>query len=153
MQNYHLAQINIAQGYATIDDPVMADFVNALDRINALAEASDGFVWRLQTEDGNATSLQFFEDSRIIVNMSLWTTLDALKSYVYTAGHLDVLKQKKQWFEKPTKAHLALWWIPEGTLPTLEEAKHALDRINNLGSTSRAFAFANPYPAPTVSDS
>ena len=150
MQTYHLAQINIALGHAPIDDPFMVEFVAALDRINALAESSEGFVWRLQTDEGNATSVQLFEDSRIIVNMSVWKSLEALKSYVYSGDHLNILKQKKQWFEKPTKAHLALWWVPAGTIPTLEHARQALDSINVSGSTSRAFTFANPYPAPSA---
>ncbi|SDZ97299.1 DUF3291 domain-containing protein [Microbulbifer marinus] len=147
-KNFHLAQVNIARAKGPLDSPVMQGFVDQLDRINALADHSPGFVWRLQTEEGDATALQVFEDERIIVNMSVWTSMEALKNYVYSGEHLEVLKNKKSWFEKFTGPALALWWIPAGTIPSIEDARRALQTLKTRGPSSQAFSFAKPYPEP-----
>lgn len=147
---YHLAQINIAKAIAPLDSPVMKGFVDQLDAINALAEDSPGFVWRLQTEEGDATAIQMFEDPQIIVNLSLWASMEDLKAFVYRGDHLSVLRQKAQWFEKPQGPALVLWWIPAGELPTLEMARQALQRLEAEGPTAEAFTFAKPFPPPAV---
>lgn len=147
-KNFHLAQVNIARAKGPLDSPVMQGFVDQLDRINALADHSPGFVWRLQTEEGDATALQVFEDERIIVNMSVWTSMEALKNYVYSGEHLEVLKNKKSWFEKFTGPVLALWWIPAGTIPSIEDARRALQTLKTRGPSSQVFSFAKPYPEP-----
>lgn len=145
---YHLAQVNIAKALAPLDSPVMQGFVEQLEHINQLAEASPGFVWRLQTEAGDATALKPFEDERIIVNMSVWESLAALKHYVYSGEHLRVLRDKKQWFEKPGAPILALWWVPAGHTPSIAEAKQVLVRLTEQGPSVEAFSFAKPFPAP-----
>lgn len=146
--DYHLVQVNIARAKAALDSPIMQGFVDQLDRINQLAETSPGFVWRLQTEDGDATALKVFDDELIIVNMSVWDSFESLKNYVYTGDHLSVLKNKKHWFEKPSAPTLALWWVPAGHLPTIEQAKSALRTLTTKGPSAQAFTFATPFPAP-----
>ncbi|MGY4531915.1 hypothetical protein ACVW0Y_001031 [Pseudomonas sp. TE3786] len=145
---YHLAQVNIARTKAPLDDPLMRGFVEQLDPINQLAERSPGFVWRLQTEEGDATSIQLFDDPRIIVNLSLWVSYEALKDYVYSGDHLTVLKAKKSWMEKLDTPSLALWWLPAGQLPTPEEAQRRLQQLEKNGPSAAVFTFARPYPAP-----
>lgn len=145
---YHLAQINIARALAPLDTPIMQGFVEQLDYVNALAEGSPGFVWRLKTEAGDATEIQAFDDPLIIVNMSVWTSHEALKQYVYSGDHLNVLKNRKSWFDKLETPSLALWWIPAGTVPTLEMAKQALASLQQNGPTPAAFTFAHPFPMP-----
>ena len=108
---YHLAQVNIGRMLAPIDDPVMAEFVAALDRINALADATPGFVWRFQTEEGDATALRPYDDEMIIVNFSVWETIEALQKYVYHSAHAEVMKQRRQWFEKFEGIYMVLWWV------------------------------------------
>ena len=148
--SYHLAQINIATAKAPLDSPVMKGFVDQLDAINALADNSPGFVWRLQTDDGDATALQVFDNERIIVNISVWESLDALKTYVYAGDHLTVLKNKKSWFEKMAGPALALWWIPEGHIPSIADAKAVLETLKSAGPSPEAFTFAKPFPAPST---
>lgn len=147
-RNYHLAQVNIARAKATLDSPIMQGFVEQLDHINQLAETSPGFVWRLQTEEGDATALKVFDDALVIVNMSVWDSLESLKNYVYTGDHLSVLKNKKQWFDKSRTPTLALWWVPAGHLPTIEQAKCALHTLTTQGSSAQAFTFAKPFRTP-----
>ncbi len=142
---YHLAQVNIAKALAPLDKPVMQGFVDQLDHINQLADKSEGFVWRLQTEEGDATALQPFDDPLIIMNLSVWSSFDALKSYVYSGDHLSIMKQKKNWFEKPTEAILALWWLPVGQLPTPESARAMLEKLRRDGPSQEVFTFAKPY--------
>ncbi len=152
MTRYHLAQANIAYGIETLDHPIMSGFVSELDRINALAEKSDGFVWRLKSDEGDATAFKIFEDEKIIINMSVWDSIEALRSYVYSSEHLEILKQKRQWFEKPKSAHLALWWIPVGEKPAIDDAKYRLGEIQRIGPSEIAFNFVKPYPMPESMD-
>ncbi len=147
-QRYHLAQINIARGIAALDDPRMQGFVGQLDTINALADNSEGFVWRLETEDGDATAIKAYDDERMIINVSVWDSFEALKNFVYRGDHLQVVKDRAQWFDKLDTPALALWWIPAGTLPSVEEATAVLRKLAEQGSTAEAFTFAKPYPKP-----
>jgi hypothetical protein len=146
---YELAQINIAQGLGEIDDPVMQGFADRLDEINALADQAPGFVWRLQTEDGDATSLRAYDDSRMLVNMSVWQDVASLKTFVYRTMHVELLKDRKEWFTKLTKPHFCMWWIPQGHIPTVDEAKAILDILGSMGPTTEAFTFAKAFPPPT----
>ncbi|WP_346837305.1 DUF3291 domain-containing protein [Microbulbifer sp. SAOS-129_SWC] len=146
--HFHLAQVNIARARGSLDSDIMRGFVEQLDAINALADRSPGFVWRLQTDDGDATSIDAFGDPRIIVNMSVWESLSTLKDYVYAGDHLKLLQNKKSWFEKMAAPSLALWWIPAGTLPTIDDARRALAALQEGGSTAAAFTFARPCPPP-----
>ncbi|WP_419536875.1 DUF3291 domain-containing protein [Endozoicomonas sp.] len=150
MATFHLAQVNIAKAKGSMDSPVMKGFVDQLDYINQLAENSPVFVWRLQTEEGDATDISAFEDELIIINMSVWQTYDDLKQYVYSGEHLSALKQKKDWFDKLEGSHLALWWIPAGSIPTVEDAKQALALLDTQGPTEKSFTFARPFPAPEL---
>ena len=141
MTGFHLAQINVGRIVAPIDDPQLADFVARLDDINALADHSPGFIWRLQSESGNATDIEVSDDPNFIVNMSVWENLEALFNYVYKSDHLAVMAQRRKWFEKPSGAFMALWWRPAGTPPTVEEGLARVARLDRLGPTSEAFTF------------
>ena len=148
MSKFQLAQINIAYGFETLDHPVMQDFSNAIDDINALAETSPGFVWRWASGENDDSGERLFNNPKVIINLSVRDSIDALKNDVYTSGHLDILKRKKEWFEKPSSAHLAMWWIPEGQYHSLEQAKSKLDSIDQYGATEQAFNFAKQFPRP-----
>lgn len=145
MQTFHLAQVNISKLLEPIDSPLLADFVAQLDEINALAEQSKGFVWRLKGENENATALRVFEDDMIIINMSVWETIEDLKDFAFKTAHAMVMKDRNKWFEKPKDAALALWWIPTGHTPTPQEARERLESINKNDSTSFAFTFKNVH--------
>ncbi|QDQ28978.1 DUF3291 domain-containing protein [Chitinimonas arctica] len=146
---FHLAQVNIGKAKAPMDQPVMKGFADQLDSINALAERSPGFVWRLKTEAGDATDIQLFEDPLLLVNMSVWESLEDLQKYVYTGDHLQVLKDRKQWFDKFERPVLALWWIPAGYTPTGQEARERLEQLWREGPSPAVFSFAKPFPMPT----
>jgi hypothetical protein len=143
--NYHLAQINIAKMKAPLNDPIMAEFANALDEVNLVAEKSPGFVWRLQTASGNATDLQAYSDPKILVNISLWQSIEQLKTYVYQSLHGDFFVRRRKWFEKYRDEHFAMWWVQAGHLPTVEEGKAKLEYLELHGDTPECFTFAEPY--------
>ena len=119
MPQYHVAQVNIGRIRAELDDPIMAGFMNRLDEINALADASPGFVWRLKTEENNATYFRPFNDERTLLNMSVWQDVESLRQYVYQSAHREVLRQRQAWFEKFEGAYVTLWWVPAGHIPAL----------------------------------
>lgn len=148
MNFYHLAQINVGRMIAPLDSPLVAGFVSQLDPINALADRSPGFVWRLQTESGNATSVQAFEDPTILLNMSVWESVEALKNYVYQSAHVGVLRDRAKWFEKPAEAHLALWWIPAGHIPIPQEGRERIEFLRAWGASLMAFTFPRLHPSP-----
>src|SRR5438093_10350614 len=145
---WHLAQVNIGRVVAPPESPQLAGFMAMLDPINALADRTPGFVWRLQTEDGNATAIKPYEDDRILVNLSVWESLEALGTFVYASRHLDVLRRRREWFEHFQEAYLALWWVPAGTIPTVPEAQERLAHLDRNGPTEFAFTFREPSPAP-----
>ena len=148
MSKYHLAQINIGRIVAPIDDPIMAEFVAQLPSVNALADASPGFVWRLQTESGDATSIRIYEDDRVAVNMSVWESVDALREFAYKSTHAGVMRDRKRWFEKFDGPYMAMWWIPAGHIPTTAEGKERLDYLREHGDSAYAFSFKNLFPEP-----
>jgi hypothetical protein len=141
----HIAQINIARMLAPMDSSVMADFVNNLDRINALAESSPGFVWRLKDENNNATSIKVFDDDFLIVNMSVWENIDALFDFVYRSGHMEIFKRRKEWFEKMKDMHMAIWYVEKGVFPTEEEAKERMEYLRENGESPYAFSFRKRF--------
>jgi heme-degrading monooxygenase HmoA len=148
MTTYHLAQLNIGRIREPLDSPQLAGFVNALEAINALADAAPGFVWRLQTEDGDATAIRPYDDDMLLVNMSVWESLEALAAFVYRSDHRAVMVQRRQWFERMDEAFLVLWWVPAGHLPTVAEAIDRLDLLRTDGPTPMAFTFRSPFPPP-----
>lgn len=150
---YSLAQVNIARMLAPLSDPLMAGFVARLDTVNALADASPGFIWRLQSPEGNATGVRAYEDEMILVNMSMWASLEDLTRYVYASEsqHSDVMKQRRRWFQRFDGPYVALWWVPQGHIPTVEEAKERLEHLRTHGELPHAFTFKKPFPAPDAS--
>ncbi len=146
MPNYHIAQVNIARMNAPLDDPVMAGFVARLDEINALADKSPGFVWRLQTEAGNATYLRPYDDDRILFNFSIWESIEAPRTYVYKTAHAELLRQRRDWFENFSGAYVALWWVPRGYVPSIDEAKKRLAHLEAHGPSQFAFTFKTTFP-------
>lgn len=149
MKHYHLAQLNIGRVLGPIGSPVMAGFVAQLDEINALADATPGFVWRLKDEGGDATAYRpYADDPTILMNMSVWESVESLREYVYQSAHRRPLKDRLQWFERPQKPHLVLWWIPAGHIPSVEEAVKRLEFRRTHGDTPVAFSFAQAFPSP-----
>ena len=147
MAAYQLAQLNMALMKEPLDSPGMAAFVANLDRINALAESSPGFVWRLQTEQGNATALRpLGEDT--LVNVSVWRDVESLSTYVYKSAHVEVMRRRKEWFERMREAYVVLWWIPKGHRPTVAEAIGKLELLRANGPTKEAFTFRRAFLAP-----
>ena len=148
-RTYHLAQVNIARMRAPLDGPIMAGFVARLDELNALADSSPGFVWRLKSEGGEAAAayLRPYDDDRILFNLSVWETLDQLKSYVYKTVHGKVMKQRHEWFEKFDESFMALWWVEAGHIPTVAEAKQRLESLRQHGATPHAFTFKRLFSA------
>ena len=142
---FHLAQLNIAAFQSLPDDPANAEFFASLDRINALADAAPGFVWRMLGDGTNdATGIRAYPDPRILINMSVWTGLAELGAFVYRSGHLEVMRRRHQWFES-LPAYMALWWVPAGQIPSVEEGRDRLDRLTRLGPTAEAFTFRQPF--------
>lgn len=149
MPQFHLAQVNVARLLAPIDSPQLSGFVSRLDEINALAERTPGFVWRLKDDvTNNATAVPMYDDASIIVNMSVWETLEALRAYTYSGPHLEVFKQRRDWFAHLREAATAMWWVPAGHTPTVAEARERLGHLRAQGPTAFAFPFGAPFPAP-----
>ena len=145
--SWDLAQLNIGRLLAPTDHPDTKGFMDALDPINELADAAPGFVWRLQTEDGNATALRPYDDDLMIVNMSTWASFEALAEFVYGEEHRAVMVQRRKWFER-MDVYMVLWWVPTGHIPSVDEAKARLARLEQHGPTAEAFTFRHPFPSP-----
>jgi hypothetical protein len=149
---FHIAQVNIGRLRAPLEDPLLAGFVARLDEINALADSSPGFVWRLKTDAGDATSLRPYDDDRILFNMSVWETPEQLREFVYRSLHVEVMRQRQSWFERFQGMYYALWWVQAGHIPSIEEAKERLEYLRVHGETSRSFSFSKLFPAPGSPD-
>lgn len=147
----HLAQLNIGRLRAPMHDPIIDDFRLNLERINTLAELSPGFVWRLQDESGDATGIKPFGDELEIINLTVWESIDALAEFTYRSGHVELLRRRRDFFEAPTQPILCLWWIPERTIPTIDEAIARLEHLRAHGPTPTAFSFRQRF-APDGSD-
>jgi len=145
-QELQLAQVNIGRARGAMDEPVMREFVARLVEINALADGSPGFVWRLQTEDGDATAIRPYPDERVLINLSVWADLDALRGYVYRSAHAAGMRRRREWFERFEGGFVALWWVPAGHLPSIDEAKKRLAHLQETGPTAFAFTFRNLFP-------
>lgn len=148
----HLAQLNVATLLHPLDDPRIAPFVELLDPVNATADGAPGFVWRLVEDGGaDATTLRPAGEN-VIVNMSVWETLEALWDFTYRSGHLEVVRRRRDWFDRHVEAHLVLWWIPAGHVPTVEEALARLAELRAVGPSPRAFTFASSYSAAEAAE-
>ena len=149
MAQHELAQVNVARLRAPLDSPQLADFVGALDRINAVADGSPGFVWRLQDEAGNATALHPMGEE-FIFNMSVWQDPQSLQAFVYRSDHVGVMRRRREWFEK-MDVFMVLWWVPRGHRPAAEEGIERLNLLRSRGPSADAFTFGNLFPAPGLS--
>ncbi len=145
---YHLAQINIARLIAPLDDLKIAGFIAQLDPVNALADEAPGFVWRLKSDSGNATDIAYNEDPFVIVNMSLWESIEALRDFAYRSDHRKVFQDRAKWFQKMDKPNYCLWWIPLGRIPTVAEGRERLQHYQLHGATPYSFGFSQRFPQP-----
>ena len=151
---WQLAQINVGRLVAPADDPAVAEFMNALGQVNALAESSPGFVWRLKDESGaGATDIRPAPDQQFIVNMSVWADADSLFEFVYRSGHTPFMARRREWFDRFEGAYQALWWIPAGTIPTVNDGLSRLWHLDRFGPTAHAFTFKARFPAPGLGES
>jgi hypothetical protein len=146
MTDWHLAQLNVGRTVAPLEDEQLRGFVEQLEPINALADAAPGFVWRLQTDDGDATSLRFGDG--FLVNMSTWESIETLSDFVFRSQHVEIMRQRRTWFVPMQEAFACLWWVPAGTIPSIPEAEQRLARLAADGPTDFAFTFRVPFPAP-----
>src|SRR5271169_1118619 len=148
MSRFELAQLNVGIIRAPMDSPIMAEFAGNLQRINAVAEASPGFVWRLQTEAGDATAIRPFENENMLLNMSVWRDVESLNRYVYSSAHVQIMRRRKEWFERMREAFLVLWWVPTGHRPSVAEAVGKLEFLRSQGPTADAFTFRQAFAPP-----
>jgi hypothetical protein len=146
---HQIAQVNIALPLEPIDSPLLAEFVSLLDPVNALADVSPGFVWRLQGDDGNATSVKVLDDDRLIVNMSVWNSIDELAGFVYRSAHVSVMRRRREWFER-VRVYMVLWWVPAGHIPTVAEAEGRLKHLREHGPSPYAFTFNKRFDADNL---
>lgn len=144
---YELAQLNVAVMKAPLESPSMADFAGNLDRINALAEGSPGFVWRLKSDGGNATGFRPLGE-HVLVNLSVWADVASLSRYVYRSAHVEIMRRRREWFDRMNSAYMVLWWVPAGQRPTVEEAIARLEQLRTAGPSPTAFTFAQAYGPP-----
>jgi hypothetical protein len=145
---WQLAQLNIGTTVAPLDSETLAGFVTALEPINALADRAPGFIWRLQDDAGDATSFRAFGNDTLLVNMSVWASIEALGDFVYRSAHVEVMRRRREWFERLDAAFTVLWWVPAGHRPSLDEAEARLVSLRQCGSTPQGFTFREPFPAP-----
>ena len=145
----HLVQLNVATLRHAINDPLTKDFVDALPAVNRAGERSPGYVWRLQSDSGDATDIRVFDDPSMIVNLTVWESLDALKAFAYRGIHRDFFRRRAEWFVDGS-SRTALWWVPEGVLPTTDDAKRRLDFIDVFGSSPYAFSTGQNHPALVI---
>ncbi len=149
MDNFQVAEINIARMKGVnINDPIMKEFVDNIDTINAIAEGSKGFVWRMKDDSNNATDLNIFDDEQVIVNVSVWESIEDLENFMYHTFHSDFLRRRKEWFQRFGKVYTAMWWIRSGQYPTLQNAVDNLDYLEKFGATDKVFNFRIRFPKP-----
>ncbi len=150
MAGYQVAQYNIARMRAPLDDPIMAGFVARLDELNHLADRTPGFVWRHTADDADdSTSVRPYpDDPLVVINMSVWTSIDALHAFAYRSAHGPAYAARHRWFEPMGQPTLVLWWVPAGHLPDVAEAMERLEQLQRLGPTPEAFTFKRRFPPP-----
>jgi Domain of unknown function (DUF3291) len=139
-QDRHLAQFNIARIRYPLDDPRMAEFVDNVARVNALAEQIEGFVWRLQDGSGNAMGMRVYDDPRVLPNLTVWENVEALERFVFRTLHGRFYGRREEWFER-IETPLVLWWVPAGHRPSLSEGVERLNRLTTQGPSDEAFSW------------
>ena len=154
---FDLAQVNVSRLLAPIDSPVLAEFMAALDEVNAEGDAAPGFRWRLQTEDGNATAVRAFgwdvgDSHGVIVNLTTWASVRALGDFVFSGQHLQVMRRRRQWFQRAVEPMTALWWVPADHRPSTDDAEARVRHLRRHGPTAEAFTFGTPFPSPANPD-
>lgn len=150
--DYHLAQVNIAIARYAYDDPRFAGFVDNLDRVYELAEATPGFIWRHVTVNDDIEAKQAFGEPNLVFNMSVWESKEALREFVYKSEHASILRQRSDWFDAMDGPVFALWWQPAGTIPTILESRHRLECLQQTGPTEDAFTFRNFFEVPLAQE-
>lgn len=150
---YDLAQVNVSRLLAPLDSPLLAEFMAALDGVNADGDAAPGFRWRLQTEDGNATAVRAFgwdvaDSHGVIVNLTTWAGMEELAAFVFSGRHLEIMRRRREWFQRAVEPMTALWWVPSGHRPSTDEAEDRVRELRRSGPTPHAFTFRTPFPAP-----
>ncbi|USD66768.1 DUF3291 domain-containing protein [Vibrio sp. SCSIO 43136] len=140
-----LAQLNIALAKYPLESDELKDFVDNLDEVNAIAERSDGFIWRLKDESGDATSIKVFEDPKMIINMSVWEGVDSLKNFMFRTHHRDFMRRKSEWFHRLAEDTYVLWWVEDGHIPTIDEALQRLEHLRQQGDSPQAFTFKTNF--------
>ena len=145
---YHIATANYAVAKYAYEDPAFSGFVDNLDRINALADAAPGFVWRYISDDDDAEARRIYGIDDLIFNMSVWESVESLRNYVYESDHVDILRRRAEWFVPQPGATMALWWKPAGEIPTISEAKHRMECLTMHGPTEDAFTFRSVFEPP-----
>jgi heme-degrading monooxygenase HmoA len=148
--DWHIAQMNVATALYPLEDPRIADFIAALDEVNALAERSPGFVWRLKSEQGNATDIKVTDDPKMIVNLTVWASVETLFDFVYKSSHRLVMARRREWFDRPVRAYQVMWWIAAGSVPSVEDGLARLAHLDAQGPSPHAFTFKQKFPPPDV---
>jgi Domain of unknown function (DUF3291) len=139
-QNRHLAQFNIARIRYPLDDPRMAEFVANVQRVNALADQIEGFVWRLQDASGHAMNMRVYDDPRVLPNLTLWENVEALKRFVWRTLHSRFYGRREEWFEQ-IETPLVLWWVAAGHRPSMAEGVERLEHFKAHGPSDFAFGW------------
>jgi hypothetical protein len=151
MNSYHIAEINIARMKGVnINDPIMKEFVDNLEKVNAIAESSEGFIWQLKDDNNNATEMNPYDDEQVIINVSVWESIESLESYIYKSMHSDFLKRRREWFHSFGKVYTAMWWVAVGEVPTLQDAVDKLEHLQVYGASEKVFDFRNKFPKPLI---
>ena len=151
-KSHQLAQLNIAKSKYGMDAPEMQGFNDRLDPVNSSADQSPGFVWRLQSEEGDATQYSIFDDPSYLVNISVWASFEMFSNFIRSPTHVKVMRRRRDWFEVPDLPYVVLWWVPAGHHPTIDEAQERLEHLREHGPTAHAFSFARPFPATDGED-
>jgi hypothetical protein len=147
-QDRHVAQYNLAKLREPLTHPLLADFVSEIDRVNHLGDTSPGFVWRHQTAEGNSTAVRPREDQSVIINFTVWESIEQLFEFAFHSGHVEVYRKRRKWFEEVGWAYAVLWWVPAGHIPTVDEAEERLRHLDAYGPSPYAFTFKQRFPAP-----
>jgi uncharacterized protein DUF3291 len=147
IKQWQLAQVNVAKAVGSRDSPEMKAFVDMLDEVNAEADAAPGFVWRWE-EAYEETGDDTFDGEMVLVNISVWESYESLQDYVYNNLHREVFQRRREWFTFMKENHFAMWWVPVGTIPTVDESLAKLNELRDDGPSPSVFSVRQRF-APT----